>query len=930
MDVNGTKLHLVFGRSDWESLGTGRGVVWDPRRGAVVLASVAERVEAPVPSGAEPDVRRGAGVDPFGHVYWVADDRRRIFFAPGANTKPQQLWPRVEGGASRDRVVALADTIDDDGDFRPLAARPEASIELGGLAVTTDRHLVVGTTEAPGLLVFDLDAGGPPTWYRWPDGLGFVPFDLAPRPNGGVVVLDRRAGAWARLWVLDARFAVVPWSADHVLRPAEIESFRPAGDASAPVTPAVTFPSGTALELTVALDGPRTIAVEVLPDDSVLVLEDDGAASTLRRFVHGVEVGAPIELDDALTPLGLTGARAAIEAQDLAFVGTSERGTVRGTLHLASADGRQVFTAALTVSGSGPMRLDFEPRYQPLRLSGRRALVAAAGAVLYDRNDERWLPVTSVPRPRYVASGVLPGRVFDGREPGCVWHRLFFDGCVPPGTSVSFEARADDDDARLASRSWVPQPRPYRRSLGSELPFTEPRAATEGSGTFELLFQRIEGRFLEVRVSFGGTGRATPMISALRVHYPRFSYLERYLPAIYREEETSASFVDRFLANAEGTSTELEGRIANAQVLFDPTAVPAEWLDWLASWMGVVFEPSWDEPRRRLFLKNAHRFHRMRGTIGGLSALLRLATDPCPTDAIFDGPSCTQARGARILEHFFVRTRAGREAFEPEGEVSSDVRRWRPADGVDALDARWRAWIEGTYSTVAALASSWGSAPATFADLTFSAVTPARAEKARDWRSFVDAEVDAVWAEVAASDVDRYRRFLRERHGAVETYRGVHGGAAASFDEIQLPAEDTFPRGTGALADWIDFVSRVLPIRSTAHRFTVLVPALPDEPDPVLMDRLSRVRAVVERERPAHTSFDVKLFWDLFRVGMVRVGVDTELGPGARFFPLVLDRRHLAEVFLDTEHPWHVTDRRIVGRDPIHVLHPAGDLGGTT
>ncbi len=919
MDVNGTRFHLVFGRRDWESLGAGAvdsTVAYSPVREGVVLASLAERVERGEALGPDASRRRGAGVDRFGHIYWVSEDRRAVWFAPGVNAAPQLFWPRD--------VPCVPEPPADD--FVPLEEPTVTPVILGGLAVTEDQLVVVGTIDRPGLLVFDVAAGGPPVWYRWPDAVAFEPFDLAPRPGGGVVVLDRRAGAWARLWALDARFRVVPWAGDRVLVGPRAEEFRPITEPTPPIRPAVTFPAGIALELAIPLDGPRSLAVEALSDGSVLVLEDSGGHSSVRRFSRGVETGVPLSLAQALVPLGLNGAAAAVLAQDFVFVRDAQATAPAGTLYLESADGLQVIAATLSVSSAGQLALVFLPLHLPLRLSGRRALVAMDGAVFHDRVDERWMLVSALPRPRFATSGTLGGRVFDGREPGCVWHRLLFDGCVPPGTSVEIDVRADDDDARVDERSWQRQPTVYRRMNGSEIPFTEPRGVTTpkdgGEGTYELLFQGIVGRYLELRVTLTGNTRATPVVRALRLHYPRFSYLHRYLPAIYREDRDSASLLERFLANPEGTFTELEGRIAAAQVLFDPSAVPVEWLEWLAGWMGVLYEPSWDEARRRWFLRNAHRLHRMRGTPAGLAAVIRLAIDPCPTDAILDVPTCCESRGARIVEHFLLRTRAGREVFAPETAVGGEGVRWRPSDGASALHRRWRERVTATYATTGALSAAWGRAVASFDALRFPALRPTQAAEASDWRAFVDAEIEPTYAEVEAPDVSRYRLFLVQRYGGdLDALTARWGWAPASFAVAQLPT--TFPESASEITDWIDFVSRVLPIRDAAHRFTVLVPALPDEADSILEDRLSRVEAVVARERPAHTSFAIKLFWDLFRVGMVRVGVDTELGPGARFFPLVLDRRHLAEVYLDDEYPWHERDRRLVGRDPIFVLQPS-------
>src|SRR5262249_58396847 len=126
-----------------------------------------------------------------------------------------------------------------------------------------------------------------------------------------------------------------------------------------------------------------------------------------------------------------------------------------------------------------------------------------------------------------------------------------------------------------------------------------------GRGTWELLLQRAKGRYLQLKLVLRGNGRSSPRLRALRAYYPRFSYSARYLPAVYREDAESASFLERYLANPEGLLTALEDRVAAAQVLFDVRSAPGELLDWLAGWFGAALDPAWDEAKRRLFLRPA-------------------------------------------------------------------------------------------------------------------------------------------------------------------------------------------------------------------------------------------------------------------------------------------------------------------------------------
>jgi hypothetical protein len=113
-----------------------------------------------------------------------------------------------------------------------------------------------------------------------------------------------------------------------------------------------------------------------------------------------------------------------------------------------------------------------------------------------------------------------------------------------------------------------------------------------------------------------------------------------------------------------------------------------------------------------------------------------------------------------------------------------------------------------------------------------------------------------------------------------------------------------------------------VPIRNAAHQFTVLVPVVPGEGGRALGRRLEQVEAVVRREKPAHTEFQIKPYWALFRAGTARLGLDTALGEGARFTGIELGRTALGEGFLAFGHPWNVTDRAVLGRDAVAEIRP--------
>ncbi|GAC1358309.1 MAG: hypothetical protein NVSMB38_41310 [Ktedonobacteraceae bacterium] len=269
----------------------------------------------------------------------------------------------------------------------------------------------------------------------------------------------------------------------------------------------------------------------------------------------------------------------------------------------------------------------------------------------------------------------VPGGPFDSNIIGCVWHRLLLDAQFPQGTDIVIRARAADDPALLPLTNWVMQPTPYLRSDGAEIPYYNPwrdmQPLPERTGTWEVLFQEIRGRYLQLELSIRGTGRSTPAIRALRAWYPRFSYLDHYFPAIYREDPLPASFLERWLANFEGMYTTLEDKIEHIAELFDARTAPAETLEWLACWFGLLLDPLWDEQRRRVLIRNIDQLYRRRGTPLGVEIAVRLYVDSHVDDSLFD-PRCFGTGSVRILEQFLSRGTDGMAYGDPTAMPTSE------------------------------------------------------------------------------------------------------------------------------------------------------------------------------------------------------------------------------------------------------------------
>jgi phage tail-like protein len=935
MDANGTRFHLLLGKDDWaqcrdahgrllaslwaasSSNGDEETLYWDPERDELTLQPrLFQFVAAPRDRPPALADRRGAGRDRFGNWYWLDDTHRAVRVNSAGTSLTSHFWSTAD--------VVACEPAPRFGDFQPREIRPSPRpAQLSGLAVTEDHYLVVGTLEPAGLLLFDLHAGGPPQQLLWPQTVAFTPFDMAPRPGGGVWILDRDHLCY---WGLDRYFRVIPQDQGELTaEPEELDDFQPLGLGMTRLTPPRLFPAGISLSAASPLMGYDPIAIEALPDGTVLILDHQpGAAfSDIYRYLFSRRLGEPVSTAAVLDVI-----EEAIQADfrllghDFAFVPehTGVNGKLLDRLYVVGTDGNQTFAFHLALH-DGQLVLEALRQFYPMRLFGGKGLVAAGHEVYYDF-DDRWIPLVEQRRPRYVAEATLqtplqqPRQAFDGGEPGCVWHRLMLDACLPPDTEVRVWSRAADDEAGLALTAWRAEPPLYRRGDGSELPYMR-HTDNVAYDTWELLLQEARGRYLQLRLRLAGNERSTPRLRALRIYYPRFSYLERYLPAVYREERQAASFLDRWLANLEGFYTTIEDKIAAVQMLFDVRSAPAETLEWLACWFGVALDPAWDEARRRLFIAHAMAFFQYRGTIRGLQMALRLALDECADATIFSDRAALPRRSSaiRIVEKFRTRRTPGVVFGDPTElsgpQLAVQTAHWLPSQGGAELHRRYTEFRQPP-----------GLIPGQLIE--FPIKPPTDLAEAAAWQQFAVATVGFI-PSAGSSAVSRWQDFLLRRYRRIEALNDAYQlrdqSRLASFTQAQFP--DRLPADGAPLHDWYQFESVVLAMQRTAHRFTVLlpVPRLQASQPAILQQRLELARRIVELEKPAHTVFDLKFYWAMFRIGEVRLGEDTLLDRGSRapeLMPnMVLGQGYLAESFLAPRHPQDVADRYILGREPL-------------
>ncbi len=95
------------------------------------------------------------------------------------------------------------------------------------------------------------------------------------------------------------------------------------------------------------------------------------------------------------------------------------------------------------------------------------------------------------------------------------------------------------------------------------------------------------------------------------------------LPAVYQEEDP---FTIRLTEAFDEVLAPIFATLDNLPAYFNPALTPPDFLGWLASWVALDLDETWDLARRRQAVATGVDLLRRRGTAVGLADELRLAT----------------------------------------------------------------------------------------------------------------------------------------------------------------------------------------------------------------------------------------------------------------------------------------------------------------
>jgi phage tail-like protein len=221
----------------------------------------------------------------------------------------------------------------------------------------------------------------------------------------------------------------------------------------------------------------------------------------------------------------------------------------------------------------------------------------------------------------------------DSRIYNCRWHRLEIEGLdLQPGESVELltltsnsRLRFDPDEVLEATEAVKDfSERDFggwqlaERLVGSD---REDQTSPANAGRQKVLIQSGPGQYLHVALR-PSRARERPNLKVY-ARYPRSSLIDM-LPAVFREDPLSASFLERLLAVFQHDWDEVEATLERFRLYLDPAHVPdLAALHYLAAWFDIRLESRWLLDPARRFLARVLPLRSRRGTPAAAEAWLQ-------------------------------------------------------------------------------------------------------------------------------------------------------------------------------------------------------------------------------------------------------------------------------------------------------------------
>jgi phage tail-like protein len=155
--------------------------------------------------------------------------------------------------------------------------------------------------------------------------------------------------------------------------------------------------------------------------------------------------------------------------------------------------------------------------------------------------------------------------------------------------------------------------------------------------------------------------------------------LGQSLPAVYGDDE----FIQRLTTALDAIMAPTISALDNFAAYLDPCLTPADFLDWLAGWVGVMLDEHWPLERQRQLVARIAGIHARRGTAAALADEVALYTAVPPEISESGGVAWSSTPDGplpgRPVPGLTVRVRGADGAAVDQARVEAIVAAAKPA-----------------------------------------------------------------------------------------------------------------------------------------------------------------------------------------------------------------------------------------------------------
>lgn len=218
--------------------------------------------------------------------------------------------------------------------------------------------------------------------------------------------------------------------------------------------------------------------------------------------------------------------------------------------------------------------------------------------------------------------GIFLSRVLDSLEKETVWHRLVMEYSLEENTAVYLNVYSTDSPLE-AGRAGASGAILTEDSLKVFSPFL--RLSVRNPR--DILLYKVKGRYLWFSLLIHGNGIASPVISNIRIYFPKDTWM-KYLPEVYQGEK--GEFLERYLSVFQTIYDDMEERIRSDAMHLDLQAAAPEFLEWLSGWLCAGNSHLWKPERLKAYLRPGAALYHSLGTPGALVRMVELYTGEQP------------------------------------------------------------------------------------------------------------------------------------------------------------------------------------------------------------------------------------------------------------------------------------------------------------